>query len=66
MKELLEKWYNHIKRRYEMHCIQASNYEIPLEVIHTCHGCGGGGTPLWDGLCQTCNKQYKELINETE
>jgi hypothetical protein len=63
---LLESWARHIKDVYAHRgrCDVYSpmsgdpnnpkNY-IPLEVFHTCHGCGAGGVPsLTDGLCPAC------------
>jgi hypothetical protein len=52
---LLESWAKHIKSTYESHFKVPPKDWVPLEVFHTCHGCGAGAVPsLTDGLCEGC------------
>lgn len=61
---LLIKWRQHIRDVYERR--GRLDIYVPLEVFHTCHGCGaGGGGVMTGGLCETCNKQYEAIVNKT-
>lgn len=74
--KLLALWASHIKNVYAHRgrCDVYSpmsgdpnnpkNY-IPLEVFHTCHGCGAGGISLlYEGLCPRCYGALQDALKE--
>jgi hypothetical protein len=67
--ELLWLWASHIKDVYEQRgrCDAYSTADpreyVPLEVFHTCHGCGAGAIAfLHDGLCPRCHEALQSAL----
>jgi len=58
---LLRKWREHIADVYDRR--GRSDVYVPLEVMHTCCGCGAGSGMMVRGLCSKCNEQYEDAIN---
>lgn len=54
LRKIVAAWRSHIERRYKAHTEELARGEIPLEVLHTCHGCGNGPFHLNGGLCPSC------------
>lgn len=58
---LLSKWAAHLADVYERRG-RADVYS--LEVLHTCHGCGGGSGRIWRGLCEFCLAELEEAVRD--
>jgi hypothetical protein len=60
IRELLKRWREHIAYVYELRGREREY--VPLEVFHTCHGCGAGSGIITRGLCERCNAEYEEAL----
>lgn len=62
--QLIVRWRKHIADVYARR--GREDVYIPLEVWHTCHGCGGGGGRITHGLCDYCLNEYEKLVGKDD